>query len=81
MAKVRLAARLFLLLGIASIITRASPVSSAPDEIEWSRVNIPTEGVPGGWVLARNSDIKHLTITADGTLYAFTFPSGLTIVW
>jgi photosystem II stability/assembly factor-like uncharacterized protein len=75
-AKTGLAVRLTLLLSLVGLIARASPVSSAPDEVEWSRVNIPTEGVPGGWVLAKNSDVEHLTITADGTLYAYANPSG-----
>jgi photosystem II stability/assembly factor-like uncharacterized protein len=75
-AKTELAIRLILLSSLVSLIAHASPVFSTPDEVEWSRVNIPTEGNPGGWVLAKNSDIKHLTITADGTLYAYANPSG-----
>ncbi len=75
MAKARLALRLFLLFGIAGVFTHASPVFSTPDEVNWSRANIPTEGVPGGWVLARNSDVKHLAITTDGTLYGYANPS------
>ncbi len=76
MAKVRLTVRLFLFLSIASLITHASPVFSTPGEVKWSQLNIPSEGVPGGWVLAKNSDIKCLTTATDGTLYAYANPSG-----
>jgi photosystem II stability/assembly factor-like uncharacterized protein len=69
--------RLFLPFSIASVITHASPVFSTPDEVEWSPVNIPTEGVPGGWRLAKGSDVKHLTMATDGSLYAYANPSGV----
>jgi photosystem II stability/assembly factor-like uncharacterized protein len=34
-------------------------------------VNIPAEGEAGSWVLADGSDIQHLTMATDGTLYAY----------
>jgi hypothetical protein len=34
-------------------------------------VNIPTEGEAGSWVLAHGSDIRHLTMAGDGSLYAY----------
>jgi len=34
-------------------------------------VNIPTEGEAGNWVLAGGSDVQHLTMAVDGTLYAY----------
>ncbi len=46
-------------------------LSAAPQALRWTRVNIPAEGSAGGWVLADGSDIQHLTIAADGTLYAY----------
>jgi len=46
------------------------------DEVRWSRVNIPAEGNPGDWVLASGSDIRHLTMASDGTLYCYANPSG-----
>ena len=42
-----------------------------PDEVKWSRVNIPTEGKAGNWVLASGSDVAHLALAIDGTLYAY----------
>jgi len=54
----------------------ASPVTAAPDEVKWSRVNIPTEGEIGNWVLASGSNIQHLTMANDGTLYCYAHPSG-----
>ena len=76
MAKLGLVVRPILLLSIASTILYASPAFSAPDEVEWSQLDIPGEGTPGGWVLARNSDVRHLTTATDGTLYAYANPSG-----
>jgi len=49
---------------------------ATPDEVRWSRVNIPAEGNPGDWVLASGSDIRQLTISSDGTLYCYANPSG-----
>ena len=46
------------------------PVSAASEAARWTKVNIPTEGEAGDWVLAAGSDIQHLTISGDGTLYA-----------
>ena len=57
-------------------LTTPAPVVAAPDEVKWSRVNIPTEGRGGDWVLADGSDIQHPTIAIDGTLYGFATPSG-----
>ena len=45
-------------------------VTAASDEARWLRVNTPTEGEAGNWVLADGSDVQHLTMTPDGTLYA-----------
>ncbi len=59
------------------VATNPCPTLAAtPEALKWTRVNIPTEGVAGGWVLANNSDIQHLTAAADGTLYAYA--KGLT---
>jgi len=76
MAKTGIAVTLILLLSLAGLIAQSNPALSAPEEVKWSRVNIPTEGKLGGWMLARDSDIKHLTMSAGGTLYAYANPSG-----
>ncbi|MCK4299239.1 MAG: WD40 repeat domain-containing protein, partial [Planctomycetes bacterium] len=39
--------------------------------LKWSRVNIPADGENGDWGLAWGSDIQHLTVASDGTLYAY----------
>ncbi|MDI6815104.1 MAG: hypothetical protein QMC90_03380 [Dehalococcoidales bacterium] len=75
MAK-KYAQRLFLLLSLLFIAISSqsqvfAPAVATPDEVKWSRVNIPTEGKPGNWVLASGSDIQHLTMAIDGTLYAY----------
>jgi len=44
---------------------------ASPDEVKWSRVSIPTEGEAGNWVLADGSDVQHLRVAIDGTLYAY----------
>ena len=64
------------LLIILASITATSPAAANPDEIKWSRVNIPTEGTAGNWVLASGSDVQHLTMAIDGTLYCYASPSG-----
>ncbi len=46
------------------------------DEVRWSRVNIPNEGNAGNWVLAEDSDIQHLVVASDGTIYCHANPAG-----
>jgi len=50
--------------------------AATPEALKWTKVSIPAEGTSGSWVLASGSDIQHLTIAADGTLYAYV--KGLT---
>ncbi len=57
-------------------LTTLAPAVAAPDEVEWSRVNIPAEGAGGDWVLADGSDIQHLTMAIDGTLYLYVDGAG-----
>ncbi len=57
-----------LLLSLAGSI---APAVAAPDEVKWSRFDIPLDGKPGNWVLADGSDVQHLTVAGDGTLYAY----------
>ena len=47
----------------------SAAATSAADR--WTKVNIPTEGEAGQWVLAAGSDIQHLTADSNGTLYAY----------
>jgi len=73
--------RVFLSLGFLLLISCLSlmapnPASASPDEVKWSRVNIPTEGKGGGWVLANDANTRHLTLAHDGTLYAYANPAG-----
>jgi photosystem II stability/assembly factor-like uncharacterized protein len=58
-------------LGLLLLLGFASPVLAEPDSVKWSNVNIPIQGKSGGWVLASGSDIQHLTMDSDGTLYAY----------
>jgi len=57
-------------------IPPCNPATAATSEVKWSRVNIPTEGEAGNWMLANGSDVQHLTMATDGTLYAYA--KGLT---
>ena len=59
---------LILLLSLLGLI---SPAVATPDEVKWSRFDIPLEGKPGKWVLADGSDVQYLTMASDGTLYAY----------
>jgi trimeric autotransporter adhesin len=47
------------------------PAAAASEAVRWTKVNIPTEGEAGNWVLAAGSDIRYLTSDSDGTLYAY----------
>ena len=79
MAKLRITIGLVLLLSLLGLLPGTTQALTAPDELRWSRENIPTEGEAGGWVLANGSDVKHLSMTIDGTLYAYVtgLPYGL----
>jgi len=76
MATIKFAMGLFLLLSLLVLVLPLTPAVADPDEVMWSRVNIPTEGKAGNWVLAKGSDVTHLTMAIDGTLYAYV--TGLT---
>ncbi len=76
MATIKFAMGLFWLLSLLVLVFPLTPAVADPDEVMWSRVNIPTEGKAGNWVLAKGSDVAHLTIAIDGTLYAYV--TGLT---
>ncbi len=75
MLKSRLTIGLLLLSLFGTIFTITSATATA-DEVKWTRVNIPTEGKASHFLLASGSDIRHLTMAADGTLYAHADPSG-----
>jgi hypothetical protein len=77
MAKSQITAALLTLTLLFSLISVISPhpVMATPDEVKWSKVNIPTQGTSGKWVLAAGSDVRHLTLAADGTIYGYTTPS------
>jgi photosystem II stability/assembly factor-like uncharacterized protein len=72
MAKLKFAIGLVVLLSLLG----STVVVAAPDEVEWSRVNIPTEGRLGDWVLGSGSDVQHLTLAINGILYGYADPSG-----
>jgi len=70
MAKSILLTLLALLL-LPPIFCLAQGTAVSADEVKWSRVNIPTEGNAGNWLLANGSDVKHLTMSTSGALYAY----------
>ena len=76
MAKIKFALRLFLLLSLLGSIFPINSVAASQDKVRWSRVNIPTEGRVGDWMLANGSDVQSLTMAIDGTLYCYANPSG-----
>src|SRR3989304_261664 len=71
-----LALALTLSASLLGSFSSASPVAAAPEEVKWSKVNLPAGGEVGGWVLAAGSDVKHLIMAKDGSLYAYANPSG-----
>jgi len=61
-----------LILLLSLLFIPVNPVTAIPNgEVRWSWVNIPTEGKAGNWVLADGSDVQHLAMAIDGTLYAY----------
>ncbi|MDD5338889.1 MAG: hypothetical protein PHG35_05715 [Dehalococcoidales bacterium] len=52
-------------------VTLYPATALAATPAKWSKVNIPSGGLAGGWVLAGGSDVKCLTAAIDGTLYAY----------
>jgi hypothetical protein len=62
---------------LISLFPLSAP-ASAESEYRWRRLNAPTDGNAGGWLLARGSDVRCLTRAKDGTLYAYANPTGTT---
>jgi hypothetical protein len=60
-------------LGLALLMLSSftTPAAASLDLLEWTWVNIPTDGEKGDWRLGWGSDIQHLTVANDGTLYAY----------
>lgn len=59
-----------LVLSVLGLNYVPDPAVAAPDELQWSPVNIPVEGKNGKWQLAAGADVEHLAMARDGTLYA-----------
>jgi len=76
MAKLAAVALGLLLLALSSF---TSPTLASPDLVKWSRVNISADGDKGDWGLASGSDVQHLTMAIDGTLYAYGQGLGYTL--
>ena len=43
---------------------------------KWTKVPIPDQGDLGEWVLASGSDVSHIAVASDGTIYAAANPTG-----
>ena len=71
MAKTRLGLGLILVLSLLGSVSLLTPVSASTETVKWWRVNIPTQGEAGNWVLASGSDVQHPTLAIDGALYAY----------
>jgi len=67
---------LLLLLSLCGSIFSSNPAVATTDYVRWCKVNIPTEGKSGNWVLASGSSVRHPTMAIDGTLYCYATPSG-----
>ncbi len=62
--------KLLLVSGLAALTVFNSIAAASTDAVKWTAVSIPAGGEAGKWVLADGSDVQHLTMSADGTLYA-----------
>jgi len=51
---------------------------ASTDDVRWSPVSLPAEGIAGGWALAAGADTRYLTAAIDGTLYCYATPAGTT---
>jgi photosystem II stability/assembly factor-like uncharacterized protein len=60
---------ILVLLLVVGLLGSALTVAAETDMAEWSGVNIPAEGMAGGWGLAPGSDLAQLSLAA-GVLYA-----------
>lgn len=76
MAKLGFAWGLPLLAMLLGSVFSFSQAAASPEAVEWSAVNIPAEGKSGNWALAAGSNVKHLTMAKDGTLYVYANPTG-----
>ena len=76
MAKISIIIGLIWLLSLLSPAFSVISVAASPDEVKWSAVNIPAEGTTGNWVLADGSDVRHLSLAIDSTLYGYANPTG-----
>ena len=63
---ISVASVLTLLVSQPGLISTPVTASEAPEPVKWSAVDIPAGGEAGGWVLAGGSDVRHLTMVADG---------------
>ena len=63
---------------VSSSVAVSTPVLADVPPLKWTRVSIPDQGDAGKWVLASGSDVTHLAMAADGTLYAAANPSATT---
>ncbi|MBI2852822.1 MAG: hypothetical protein HYX84_06960 [Chloroflexi bacterium] len=67
---------IFLVVAALSLSFVSFSTLAAPEALKWSPVNIPAEGKRGYWQLAEGSNVEHLAVAGDGTLYAHVAPSG-----
>jgi len=77
MAKMRIGLTMLgILLLLSPFGASTGEADASSNLVRWLSINIPTEGKAGNWVLADGSDIQHLIMAADGTLYCYATPSG-----
>jgi len=69
MAKLGFTVGLIILLALPSLVS-VTPIATATEEVRWFQESIPVEGEAGGWLLADGSDVRHLAVSSDGTIYA-----------
>ncbi len=75
MARIKITLRFLLLVVFYASCCATFPQTVDAENLKWSRVNIPSNGVSGQWILAQGSDLHSLTLASDGTLYCSANPS------
>ncbi len=66
-----------MVLGSCALAVGTDVLADTP-AMKWTRVLTPDQGDAGKWVLALGSDISHLAVSSDGTIFAAANPTATT---
>ncbi len=64
----------FICFALTTIVPISNTLADIP-AVKWTKVAIPDQGDAGRWLLASGSDVTHLSVASDGTIYAAANPT------